>query len=146
MTLRLWAAHQLLMKGWELAKNGTLGMHEVTNPFSTLFGTVPAPRVLQNQLDRFLEQYCAQKECECLLGLQTLFRGGEKSQLPIYTVIALLLNIRERDIWRLSSWIGDRNSVCIVHRKHSVMTLILAGVPVATSTVSKNPYQTERVL
>ncbi|KAL5121058.1 hypothetical protein ACEQ8H_000908 [Pleosporales sp. CAS-2024a] len=70
LTLRLWTAHQLLMQGWELSTNGSLGMTIVTDQTSSLYGTTPAPRVLQNQLDRALEDYCAFLEYKCLQELQ----------------------------------------------------------------------------
>jgi hypothetical protein len=122
MTLSLWTAHQLLMKGWGLSADGSLGMSIITDQTSTLYKTTPAPRVLQNQLDRALEDYCAFLEYKCLQELQRIIRTPRESRTVIYTAVALLLHIRERDIWRLSSWIGGRNSVSASHaqdaRKH----------------------------
>jgi hypothetical protein len=112
-TLDLWAAHQLLMKGWELSTPGSLGMFTVNDVSSALYGTIPAPRVLQNQLDKYLEEYCAITEVECLKELQKSMRARQDSRVEIYTVVGLLLHIRERDIWRLSSWIKGRNSVSL---------------------------------
>ena len=62
MALNLYVATRLLMKGWEIAGEEALGMRPVEDAHSPLYGTVPAPRVLQNQLDRNLESYIIGKE------------------------------------------------------------------------------------
>lgn len=70
LALRLWAANRLLMKGWEISGEQTLGMCNVTDVSSYLFDTILAPRVLQNQLDRNIELYIAKTELELLKALQ----------------------------------------------------------------------------
>jgi hypothetical protein len=100
------------MTGWQLAVPGDLGMLPVKHRGSLLNGTTPAPRVLQNQLDRILEQYCAKKELECLKELQRSMRGQSKRPwIVVFIVTVLLLHVRERDIWRLLYWTLRNNNV-----------------------------------
>jgi hypothetical protein len=116
--LSLWSAHRLLMTGWQLRIPGNLGMSPVKDRRSLLNGTTPAPRVLQNQLDRMLEQYCANKELECLQELQRCMRKDSKRLwVVVFIVIVLLLHVRERDIWRLLYWTQGNNSVSVAHCK-----------------------------
>jgi hypothetical protein len=87
------------MKGWELTEFETLGMPQVTDDRSSLFSTIPAPRVLQNQLDQMLEQYVANLEVSCLKGLQkAMLRNNKKEQnwVVLFIVVLLMLHIRER--------------------------------------------------
>jgi len=112
--LSLWSAHRLLMTGWQLTVPGDLGMFPVTEQGSLLNGTTPAPRVLQNQLDRILAQYCADKELECLKELQKFMRRESKRPwIVIFIVTILLLHVRERDIWRLLYWTLSNNGVSV---------------------------------
>ncbi|KAF2028941.1 hypothetical protein EK21DRAFT_15799, partial [Setomelanomma holmii] len=108
-TLQLWAAHRLLMKGWQLCVPGSLQMMPIVDRNSLSYGSVPAPRVLQNQLDQILENYCARNEAQCLRELQAKMLSRQCSQVALYSVVAILLNIRERDIWRLLPWANGRN-------------------------------------
>jgi len=66
LALRLWAVNRLLMKGWEIYGHERLGMKIVDRIESPLHGSVPAPRVLQNQLDHLLEYEIVETE-RCLL-------------------------------------------------------------------------------
>src|SRR4051794_6466189 len=104
------------MKGWEVSGAETLGMHQVVDKESSLYGTTPAPRVLQNQLDRKLEEYCAETEVVCLNGLQrAMLRKTAKQWTVIFTATLLLLHVWERDIWRLLYWTMRVNSVRHLH-------------------------------
>ena len=58
------------MTWWNIGGDEMLGMYRVTDIMSALFGTIPAPRVLQNQLDRNLELHIATTELEFLKELQ----------------------------------------------------------------------------
>lgn len=80
LALRLWAANRLLMKEWEIGGPETLGMCKVTDSSSCLFDTIPAPRVILNQLDRNLELYIATTGPEFLRALQnaTLRKGPQR--------------------------------------------------------------------
>jgi hypothetical protein len=109
------------MKGWEMTEDGSLGMNIVENGDSSLFGTVPAPRVLQNQLDRMLEEYCATKEVDCLRGLQSsMYRSTSRDWTVIFVVTVIILHIRERDIWRLMYWTSLSDQVCILPINDSI--------------------------
>jgi hypothetical protein len=50
------------MKGWEICGYERLGMDIVGRLESPLYGSIPVPRVLQNQLDHLLEAEIAKTE------------------------------------------------------------------------------------
>ncbi|CAG5138842.1 uncharacterized protein ALTATR162_LOCUS450 [Alternaria atra] len=127
--LNLWSAHCLLMAGWQLAVPGDLGMFPVIHQGSLLNGTTPAPRVLQNQLDRMLEQYCADKELECLSELQkSMRRQVKRPWIVVFIVTVLLLHIRERDVWRLLYWTLHNNNTYTWRHPEQANTLIKRSV------------------
>ncbi|KAJ4307327.1 hypothetical protein N0V88_000710 [Collariella sp. IMI 366227] len=98
--LRLWTANRLLVKGWQ----ASVGL-PVTSPDSPLVNTVPAPRVLQHQLDRLLELYICQLERRLLSRLQTTMVADDASKRKDALFATLvLLNTLERDTWRLAYW------------------------------------------
>jgi len=106
LALKLWAANRLLVKGWELYGPDTLGMNRVMDRECSLFNTVPAPRVLQNQLDRKLESYIALAEHQFLRELQyAILRSKKHSWDSIYVAVVLTLHTRERDLRRLLHWV-----------------------------------------
>ncbi|UPX14887.1 uncharacterized protein EKO05_0005358 [Ascochyta rabiei] len=110
--LRLWSAHRLLMQGWQLTLPGSLGMPPVTDPSSFLFNTTPAPRVIQNQLDRRLERYCADQEAECLKALSVTMLGRyRRDWVATFISAVMVLHTRERDIFRLLYWTLDTSNV-----------------------------------
>jgi len=115
LSLKLWTANRLLMKGWELVVNNISGLDMVTDTESPLYGTVPAPRVLQNQLDRNLESYIARFETVLLKELQKAMRRmRDRTGVEwtiIFTATVILLHVRERDIWRLEHWVVHRDEV-----------------------------------
>lgn len=93
------------MKGWEIAGDETLGMSVVSDDECPLQGSVPAPRVLQNQLDRKLECYIVDKERELLKAVQRAFRkGGSEQRNTISSAVIVVLHVLERDTWRLMYW------------------------------------------
>lgn len=93
------------MKGWEIAGHETLGMSVIEDDECPLCGAVPAPRVLQNQLDRNLECYIVSKEKELLRAIQRAFRkGGLEQQDMISLAVMVVLHVLERDTWRLMYW------------------------------------------
>lgn len=98
--LRLWAANRLLVKGWQAAVG-----FPVATPDSPLVNTVPAPRVLQHQLDRILELYICQLERQLLPMLQTAMVARVATQrMDAFFATLVLLNTLERDTWRLTYW------------------------------------------
>ncbi|KAF2633001.1 hypothetical protein BU25DRAFT_304826, partial [Macroventuria anomochaeta] len=124
-TLRLWSAHRLLMQGWQLTFPGSLGMPLVMNRGSFLFNTTPAPRVLQNQLDRRLERYCADKEAECLKALsRTLRQKYRREWTATFISAVILLHTRERDIFRLLYWTLDASNTYIWRHPEPARRLI----------------------
>jgi hypothetical protein len=106
LALRLWAANRLLIKGWEIRGDETLGMCKVTDKTSPLFSIVPAPRVLQNQLDRNLELYIARMECKFLTELQnSMLQRVSQTRIVLFTAVVIALHVIERDTWRLQHWV-----------------------------------------
>lgn len=103
---KLWAANRLLIKGWQVV-DGPL----VNDPYSPYHGTRPAPRVLQNQLDQWLEQFIAETEKGLLRALQNHMQKRTASQLEVFSTILLLLMLAERDIWRLAFWTRHSSNV-----------------------------------
>lgn len=77
-----------------------------------LNGSIPAPRVLQNQLDRNLESYMVAKEQGLLKAVQREIR---KNRLACWDVICaaviFILHVLERDSWRLMYWRKHREEV-----------------------------------
>jgi hypothetical protein len=105
------------MKGWQICGEETLEMREVTQARSPLYGTVPVPRVLQNQLDHELEQYIVLCERLFLRDLQGLIKRRDRHNwLVIVLALTLMLNVLERDIWRLLYWI--RHPAEVSQRSH----------------------------
>lgn len=103
------------MKGWSLVIPGSLNTWTVEELGSTLYGTAPAPRVLQNQLDQVLEEYCAEKEFECLKLLhKAMYKKRRKDWAVVFAVSMLLLHLRERDLWRLLYWTLGNDGVWIL--------------------------------
>ena len=112
LVLKLCAANRLLMKGWENGGLDTLGMGRVTDENPCLFNTVPAPRVVQNQLDRNLELYLAGAEIKFLKALQNaMLQTRAQKWIVIFIPVGITLHMRERDIWRLEHWVLDPDVV-----------------------------------
>jgi hypothetical protein len=102
------------MKRWEIGGDETLGMCRVTDIMSSLFGTIPAPRVLQNQLDRNLELHIATTELEFLKELQNAMqRKRPQTWVVIFTAAVITLHVMERDIWRLEYWVLNPETVSL---------------------------------
>lgn len=116
LALKLWTAHSLLMKGWEIDKCQTLGMRKITHKDSSLYGTTPAPRVMQNQLDSCLETRIAETELALLKELEkAMLRRSEHSRIAIFIAVVITLHSRERDIWRLEGWLLNQDAVGNLH-------------------------------
>jgi hypothetical protein len=99
------------MKGWEIAGEETLGMRAVEDDESPLHGSIPAPRVLHNQLDGKLESYIVAKEKKLLKAMQRAFRKGGAEHHTICIAVVAVLNILERDTWRLLYWTNQCGEV-----------------------------------
>jgi len=100
------------MKGWSITGKEDLGMRVVEDMECPLNGSIPAPRVLQNQLDRNLESYIVTRERDLLKAVQ---RGFRKSRSVGWNVICaaviFILHVLERDTWRLMYWRKRREEV-----------------------------------
>ncbi|GIZ48183.1 hypothetical protein CKM354_001125600 [Cercospora kikuchii] len=105
LALHLWAANRLLMKGWQISGPEHLGMERNNDTRCPLFGTIPAPRVLQNQLDHMLEEYIASIEQQVLKTLSKAMLSRRCEYAAIFAAALILLHVMERDIWRLQYWI-----------------------------------------
>lgn len=104
------------MQGWQMTFPQSLGMPFVTDEKSFLLNTTPAPRVLQNQLDHGLEQYCAMKEERYLKALSsTMLLKRSNAWAAIFISAVILLHVRERDIHRLLYWTLDISNGCPKH-------------------------------
>lgn len=102
------------MKGWAIAGEETLGMCLVEEVACPLRGTTPAPRVLQNQLDRNLELYIAMNEQRLLKAIQRdLRRLRAENWDTISTAVIIILHVLERDTWRLMYWRKHREEVSL---------------------------------
>lgn len=105
------------MKGWSLTGEETLEMREVEDIECPLHGYIPAPRVLQNQLDRNLESYIVAKEKMLLKVIQRELRQSRSEGLDIiFASVFFILQVLEKDIWRLMYWRKRREEVSpLVH-------------------------------
>jgi hypothetical protein len=96
LALKLWAANRLLMEGWEIGGGEALGMCRVPDVTSSLFDSIPAPRVLQNQLERILESYIARAEVEFLKELQNaMLRKRRENWIVVFMAVVITLHVRE---------------------------------------------------
>ena len=116
MTLELWTATRLLMKGWDIAGEETLGLSNIEDVRCPLNGTIPAPRVLQNQLDRNLESYIIAKERNLLRALQNAVLNRSCSWVVISLAVIVILHVLERDSWRLTYWMNRHEEVSLLRR------------------------------
>ena len=87
-------------------------MEIVNQKRSALYGSFPAPRVLQNQLDHLLEIEIAKTEKSLLKNLQKLIRASNRCVwIIVFVGIAVVLHVMERDVWRLLYWVNHREQV-----------------------------------
>lgn len=100
------------MKGWEICGHERLGMNIVDRIQSPLHGSIPVPRVLQNQLDHLLEAEIAKTEQYLLKNLQKVIRASDRSAWVItFLGITIILHVMERDAWRLLYWVNHQEQV-----------------------------------
>jgi len=66
------------MKGWEICGHKRLGMKIVDRMESPLYESVPASRVLQNQLNHLLESEIIEIERRLLKNLQKLIKASDR--------------------------------------------------------------------
>ena len=100
------------MKGWEICGRERLGMKIVDRMESPLCGSIPAPRVLQNQLDHLLESEIMETEQNLLKDLQKVIKASNrKSWVFTFLTTAIILHVMERDAWRLLYWVHHQDQV-----------------------------------
>lgn len=100
------------MKGWEIVGHERLGMDIVDRIESPLYGSIPVPRVVQNQLDHLLEAEIVNTERHLLKNLQKVIRASDRSAWVVtFLGIAITLHVIERDAWRLLYWVNHQEQV-----------------------------------
>lgn len=87
-------------------------MRPVDQPASPLWGKIPVPRVVQNQLDRSIEAFVFATECELLKHLQSAMLKKTRAEwLDVFLAVIVILHVHERDTWRLMFWINHDDEV-----------------------------------
>lgn len=102
------------MKGWQAPENPLLGIFRVDNPGSPYHQTLPAPRVLQNQIDSRIEAHVARVELQLLKELQKAMKQKTCAWTEIFSTVFLILRVTEKDIWRLMYWLKHDKEVSTV--------------------------------
>lgn len=115
------------MKGWQAPENPLLGIIRVDNPGSPYHQTLPAPRVLQNQIDSRIEAHVARVELQLLKELQKAMKQKTCAWTEIFSTVFLILRVTEKDIWRLMYWLKHDKEVSTVFCPSSFCPL-LTGV------------------
>lgn len=127
----LLTATYLLVTGWQLGASPP-----ITDPSSPYYGSSPAPRVLQNELDRRLEWYISSLESRLLADLRAALVKRTAPWNDIYLTGLLVLAVVEIDSWRLMYWIRHKEEVSFTKRiipNHNFDNLKPPGVQMATS-------------
>ncbi|KAI9896001.1 hypothetical protein N3K66_009070 [Trichothecium roseum] len=96
--LELWTANRLLMKGWQCTN--TIFVSDTDNPY---YGLRPAPRILQNQMDRHLERFIASRENMLATRIQDHISGASDGADASAAIVVILM-VLEKDVWRLMYW------------------------------------------
>ena len=79
---------------------------------SPLYGSIPVPRVLQNQLDHLLEAEIVKIEKYLLKTLQKVIKASDPHVWVVaFLGIAITLHVMERDAWRLLYWVNHGEEV-----------------------------------
>jgi len=112
----MWSANRLLMQGWSIVGGDELlGMSIVNEPASLLHNTIPAPKVIQNQLDHLLERQIFETEELLLKQLQRLIRRRDRGQwIVVFMSLVIVLHLLERDTWRLVYWVHHKQEVSFI--------------------------------
>ena len=104
------------MQGWSIVDSDELlGMSVINEPASLLHKTVPAPKVIQNQLDHLLERQIFEIEESLLNEIQKLIRRRDRGQwIVVFLSLVIVLHVLERDIWRLVYWVHHKEEVSFI--------------------------------
>ncbi|KAM0794839.1 hypothetical protein BDR22DRAFT_814504 [Usnea florida] len=91
--------------GWQFTGEENLGMAPVTDKLSAWYGTVPVPRMVQNQLGHLLELKMIELDGKILKAVQQLLYKRSRPTWIIGTLaVFILLHIRELDAGRNIYW------------------------------------------
>lgn len=116
------------MKGWQAPENPLLGIYRVDNPGSPYHQTLPAPRVLQNQIDSRIEAHVARVELQLLKELQKAMKQKTCAWTEIFSTVFLILRVTEKDIWRLMYWLKHDKEVSTGFEPPFVTFTLITGV------------------
>lgn len=115
------------MKGWQAPENPLLGIIRVDNPGSPYHQTLPAPRVLQNQIDSRIEAHVARVELQLLKELQKAMKQKTCAWTEIFSTVFLILRVTEKDIWRLMYWLKHDKEVSTSFEPPFVTFTLITG-------------------
>ena len=93
-----------------MQKLQTLGTKVIRLPECPLDQTIPAPAVLQKQLNNSLEAYIASSKQEFLEDLEAAFIEKHKDPLTLGLIITLYLHVLKKNICRLSCWVHQNEA------------------------------------
>ncbi|KAI5794831.1 hypothetical protein FPQ18DRAFT_328492 [Pyronema domesticum] len=109
--LRIWTAQNFFFSNaWRICSAETLEMSNIDNPESKLHGVIPLPRLMNQQLDYYVENRVATLEKELLAELQARILDRNPNEwFGIFLAIYIHLCSIERDNWCLSTWNHDKD-------------------------------------
>ncbi|KAI5806288.1 hypothetical protein EDC01DRAFT_609618, partial [Geopyxis carbonaria] len=107
--LRIWAAQSFFFSSaWRICGSNTLGMEQIQDRDSKLYGLTPLPRLINQQLDGYVEGRVAILEEELLEELQKcIFKKESVDWFGTYLTMFVVLSSLERDTWALHTWVFD---------------------------------------
>ena len=151
--LKLWAATNLLMTGWRIVSGKVLGLKKVEEHGSPWFGAVPAPRVVQNQLDHQLEREIIVLERGLLRSIHKTMQKGRRAEwVRVFLAVVLVLHVIEKDTWRLLYWVKHKQEVWVIPvtirklRPNTVQANIWRHPSTARELVRKSVYMSNILL
>lgn len=84
-------------RGWKICSHERLRMKVVDRMESPLHGSIPASRVLQNQLDHLLESEIVETERHLLMNVQKVIQAsGRTSWVATFLATTILLHVKEQ--------------------------------------------------
>lgn len=107
---RVWIGQTFFFRSaWRLCGSDLLSMTPIHYPTSKkVHGVVPLPRLINQQLDFYLESRIAHLEKEVLEELQAhILDRNSLDWFGIYLTIFIILSTLERDTWSLNTWEHD---------------------------------------
>ncbi|KAF8247772.1 hypothetical protein K440DRAFT_550521 [Wilcoxina mikolae CBS 423.85] len=107
--LRIWIVQNFFFNSpWRMCGHNSLGMNPIDDPTSKLHGVTPLPRLINQQLDFYLEDRISTLEKELLAELQSrILDRNSYDWFGIFLTIYIYLSSMERDTWSLHTWEND---------------------------------------